>query len=70
MKKIKSKDFETYIKKKPTHLIKKQFKKLKYVELNKEDEKRYILQKIKNIFEKKIKKSGKNYKKNWERGWE
>lgn len=70
MKKIEPKDFETYIKKKPTNLIKKQLKKLKYVELNKEDEKKYILKIIKSIFEKKIQKSGKNYKKNWERGWE
>ena len=65
MKKIEPKDFEIYIKKKPTYLIKKQLKKLKYVELNKEDEKKYILQIIKSKFEKKIQKSGKNYKKNW-----
>jgi hypothetical protein len=67
--KIKIKDFKDYIKEEPSVLIKKQLKDLEYENLSKQEEKKLILKIIKTIYEKRIIKSGKDYKKYWEKGW-
>ena len=67
--KIKIKDFKDYIKEEPSVLIKKQLKDLEYENLSKQEEKKLILKIIKTIYEKRIIKSGKDYKKYWEEGW-
>lgn len=66
---INNKEFKKYIKNNSSPFIKKHFKNLNYYHLSREEEKKIILKIIKNTFDNKIKKSGKDYKKNWENGW-
>ena len=63
------KDFKNFTKEEPSNLIKKKLKNLKYSEISKKKKDRLILDIIKTVFEKKIPKSGKDYKNNWEKGW-
>ncbi|MDC0236157.1 hypothetical protein OAK10_04655 [Candidatus Pelagibacter sp.] len=51
--KITSKDFKKYIKSEPSQFLKKKIKKLNYEILSKKEEKKYILEIVKNYFRKK-----------------
>lgn len=63
------KDFKNFTKEEPSNLIKKKLKNLKYSEISQKKKDKLILDIIKTIFERKIPKSGKDYKNNWEKGW-
>lgn len=67
--KITYKDFNKFFKREPSNYFKKEIKDLDYYYLNQEDEKKKILEIIKIVIEKNIKKSGKGYKKKWDSGW-
>lgn len=67
--KITTKDFKKYIKSEPSQFLKKKIKNLNYENLSQKEEKKYILKIVKTIFEQKIEKSGKSYKKKWNSGW-
>ena len=66
---ITTKDFKNFIKSEPSQFLKKKIKNLNYKNLSQIEEKKYILQIIKTISEKKIQKSGKSYKEKWNSGW-
>lgn len=67
--KITTKDFKKYIGSEPSQFLKKKIKNLNYENLSQKEEKKYILKIIKTIFDQKIQKSGKSYKKKWDSGW-
>ena len=66
---ITAKDFKNFIKSEPSQFLKKKIKNLNYKNLSHGEEKKYILQIIKTISEKKIQRSGKSYKEKWNSGW-
>jgi hypothetical protein len=68
--KIISEDFKKYIKNEPSNYFKKEIKGLDYYYLNQEEEKKKILEIVKTVIEKNIKKSGKGYKEKWNSGWD
>ena len=67
--KISAKDLKNFIKEKPAKFLIKELKNLYYDKINHKDEQNKILEIVKVVFEKKILKSGKSYKKKWDTGW-